>query len=210
MKSSDMINKIRTLLDIQVTLEQRKLDNGTVLEAESLSKGNEVFIKTEDEKVAMPIGEYTLEDGQVLLVKEEGVIAELTSKSKEEEEEDEDLRDDGKEAAVDDWEGMEKRIKNLEDAVADLKKDKEPRSEEEKDEKDIEVDAEKEKQIKSRTVKEEFVNSKEKNKEKLSEPAVQPIKHSPEGNFKKETAFQFSKKRPSSVLDTVMEQIINN
>ena len=105
---------------------------------------------------------------------------------------------------------MEKRIKNLEDAVADLKKDKEPRSEEEKDEKDIEVDAEKEKQIKSRTVKEEFVNSKEKNKEKLSEPAVQPIKHSPEGNFKKETAFQFSKKRPSSVLDTVMEQIINN
>jgi hypothetical protein len=210
MKSSDMINKIRTLLDIQVTLEQRKLDNGTVLEAESFSKGNEVFIKTEDEKVAMPIGEYTLEDGQVLLVKEEGVIAELTSKSKEEEEEDEDLRDDGKEAAVDDWEGMEKRIKNLEDAVADLKKDKEPRSEEEKDEKDIEVDAEKEKQIKSRTVKEEFVNSKEKNKEKLSEPAVQPIKHSPEGNFKKETAFQFSKKRPSSVLDTVMEQIINN
>lgn len=205
-----MINKIRTLLDIQVTLEQRKLDNGTVLEAESFSKGNEVFIKTEDEKVAMPIGEYTLEDGQVLLVKEEGVIAELTSKSKEEEEEDEDLRDDGKEAAVDDWEGMEKRIKNLEDAVADLKKDKEPRSEEEKDEKDIEVDAEKEKQIKSRTVKEEFVNSKEKNKEKLSEPAVQPIKHSPEGNFKKETAFQFSKKRPSSVLDTVMEQIINN
>ena len=114
-----MINKIRTLLDIQVTLEQRKLDNGTVLEAESFSKGNEVFIKTEDEKVAMPIGEYTLEDGQVLLVKEEGVIAELTSKSKEEEEEDEDLRDDGKEAAVDDWEGMEKRIKNLEDAVAD-------------------------------------------------------------------------------------------
>ena len=74
-----MINKIRTLLDIQVTLEQRKLDNGTVLEAESFSKGNEVFIKTEDEKVAMPIGEYTLEDGQVLLVKEEGVIAELTS-----------------------------------------------------------------------------------------------------------------------------------
>ena len=190
-----MINKIRTLLDVQIRLEQRKLDNGTVVEAESFSKGNEIFIKTDDEKVAMPIGEYILDDGQVLLVKEVGLIADLTVQSKE----DEDLRDDGEEAAVDDWAGMEKRIKNLEDAVADLKKDKEPRSEDVKDEKDIEVDAETEKQVKSRTVKEEF-----------SEPDVQPIKHSPEGNFKKETQFQFSQKRPKSVLDTVMEQIINN
>ena len=102
------------------------------------------------------------------------------------------------EADVGDWAGMEKRIKTLEDAVADLKKDKEPRSEETKDEKDIEVDA-----------KEEDLSVKD-SKEELSEPAVQPIKHSPEGNFKKETAFQFSKKRPKSVLDTVMEQIINN
>ena len=186
-----MINKIKTLLDIQITLEERKLDNGTVIEAESFSQGNEVFIKTEDEKVAMPVGEYTLEDGQVLLVKEEGVIADLkTADSKEEEEEE--MRDDGEEAAVDDWAGMEKRIKNLEDAVADLKRDKEPRSEEVKDDKDIEVDA------------------KEEVKEELSEPAVQPIKHSPEGNFKKETAFQFSDKRPMSVLDSVMNKIINN
>lgn len=193
-----MINKIRTLLDIQVTLEQRKLDNGTVVEAEAFSKGNEVFIKTEDEKVAMPVGEYTLEDGQVLLVKEEGIIADLAD-SKEEPEEEEEMRDDGKEAAVDDWEGMEKRIKNLEDAVADLKKDKEPRSEETKDDKDIEVDAEKAGQVKSRTVKEEF-----------SAPAAPAIKHSPEGNFKKEANFQFSNKRPMSILDSVMEKITNN
>ena len=93
---------------------------------------------------------------------------------------------------------MEKRIKNLEDAVADLKRDKEPKSEEVKEGDDIEVDA-----------KEEDLSVKD-SKEELSEPAVQPIKHSPEGNFKKETAFQFSKKRPKSVLDTVMEQIINN
>ena len=197
MNSINMINKIRTLLDVQIKLEQRKLDNGTVLEAESFSQGKEVFIKTDDDKVAMPIGEYTLEDGQVLLVKEEGIIADLRAESQDET--DEDLRDDDKEAAVDDWAGMEKRIKNLEDAVADLKADKEPRSEDEKDGKDIEVDAETEGQVKSRTVKEEF-----------SEPAVQPIKHSPEGEFKKETKFQFSKKRTKSVLDTVMEQIINN
>tara|TARA_R110002020_G_scaffold167004_1_gene355177 strand:- start:1752 stop:2354 length:603 start_codon:yes stop_codon:yes gene_type:complete len=200
MKSSEMINKIRTLLDLQIKLEQRKLDNGTVLEAEAFSQGNEVFIKTEDEKVAMPIGEYTLEDGQVLLVKEEGIIADLKASSKEEPEtEEEEMRDDGEEAAVDDWEGMEKRIKNLEDAVADLKKDKEPRSEETKDSKDIEVDAEQSGQIKSRTVKEEF-----------SQPAAAAIKHSPEGNFKKEADFQFSNKRPMSILDSVMEKITNN
>ena len=193
-----MINKIKTLLDIEVTLETRKLDNGTVVEAEAFSEGNEVFIKTEDDKVAMPVGEYTLESGEVMLVKEEGLIAELKSYSDEEKDEEEDLRDDGKEAAVDDWEGMEKRIKNLEDAVADLKKDKEPKSEEVKEGDDIEVDAKKE-EVSNKDIKEE-----------LSEPAVQPIKHSPEGNFKKETAFQFSKKRPQSVLDTVMEQIINN
>jgi len=198
MKSSEMINKIKTLLDIEVTLETRKLDNGTVVEAEAFSEGNEVFIKTEDDKVAMPVGEYTLESGEVMLVKEEGLIAELKSYSDEEKDEEEDLRDDGKEAAVDDWEGMEKRIKNLEDAVADLKKDKEPKSEEVKEGDDIEVDAKKE-EVSNKDIKEE-----------LSEPAVQPIKHSPEGNFKKETAFQFSKKRPQSVLDTVMEQIINN
>tara|TARA_R100001244_G_scaffold125222_1_gene95210 strand:- start:1728 stop:2327 length:600 start_codon:yes stop_codon:yes gene_type:complete len=199
MKSSEMINKIRTLLDLQIKLEQRKLENGTVLEAESFSKGNEVFIKTEDEKVAMPIGEYTLEGGQVLLVKEEGIIANLGDSEEEPKTEEEEMRDDGEEAAVDDWEGMEKRIKNLEDAVADLKKDKEPRSEEVKDDKDIEVDAETAGQVKSRTVKEEF-----------SQPAAAAIKHSPEGNFKKEAKFQFSNKRPMSVLDSVMERIINN
>jgi len=191
MKSTEMLNKIKTLLDIEVKFETRKLDNGTVVEAEAFSKGNEVFIKTEDEKVAMPVGEYTLESGDVLLVKEEGMIAELGLPKKEEEEEEE-MRDDGKEAAVDDWAGMEKRIKNLEDAVADLKKDKEPRSEEVKDEKDIEVDA------------------KEEVKEELSEPAVEPIKHSPEGTFeKKSKSFHFSNKRKLSVLDRVMEKLTN-
>ena len=196
MKSTEMINKIKTLLDIEVKFETRKLDNGTVVEAESFSQGNEIFIKTEDEKVAMPVGEYTLESGDVLLVKEEGMIAELGYGKKEEEEEEEEMRDDGKEAAVDDWAGMEKRIKNLEDAVADLKKDKEPRSEETKDEKDIEVDAKEE-------VKEEV-------KEELSEPAVEPIKHSPEGTFeKKSKSFHFSNKRKLSVLDRVMEKLTN-
>ena len=194
MKSTEIINKIKTLLDIEVKFETRKLDNGTVVEAESFSQGNEIFIKTEDEKVAMPVGEYTLESGDVLLVKEEGMIAEL-GYGKDDEEDEKEMKEHD-EADVEDWAGMEKRIKNLEDAVADLKKDKEPRSEETKDEKDIEVDAKEE-------VKKEV-------KEELSEPAVEPIKHSPEGTFeKKSKSFHFSNKRKLAVLDRVMEKLTN-
>jgi len=47
-----------------------------------------------------------------------------TEEVKEELAEEDDKDDYDEEAAVYDWEGMEKRIKNLEDAVADLKRDK--------------------------------------------------------------------------------------
>jgi len=194
-----MINKIRTLLDVQIKLEQRKLENGTVVEAESFEIGKEVFIKTEDEKVAMPIGEYQMEAGELMLVAEEGIIAEINKLS---ETEDEEMRDDGKEAAVDDWEGMEKRIKNLEDAVADLKKDKEPRSEEVKEEDETTEDLK------------EVVESSdsEENKElteELSKPATEPIKHSPEAKSQIEMT-QFSKKKAASIMDSVLNKIINN
>jgi hypothetical protein len=204
MKSNEMINKIKTLLDIQVKLEERKLENGTVVEAESFKKGKEIFIKTDDEKVAMPVGEYILESGELIVIEEEGIIAdvrEVSDKVPEKEETTEDMAEDD-EAVVEDWAGMEKRIKNLEDAVADLKKDKEPRTEE-----SIEAESEEERKIKSRTVKEEF--SKDEVKEELSKP-VEPIKHSPEGNFQKEAKFQFGNKRPMSILDSVMEKITNN
>ncbi len=72
-----MLNEIKTLLNIEVKLEEMKLENGTVITTESLEKGNEVFILTDDEKVAMPVGEYILEDGRLLIVEEEGIIADV-------------------------------------------------------------------------------------------------------------------------------------
>ena len=72
-----MLNDIKTLLNIEVNLEEMKLENGTVITTESLEKGNEVFIVTDDEKVAMPVGEYILEDGKLLIVEEEGIIADV-------------------------------------------------------------------------------------------------------------------------------------
>jgi hypothetical protein len=53
------------------------LENGAVLEAESFEAGNEVFVVSGDDRVAAPIGEHLLEDGRVLVITEEGVIAEI-------------------------------------------------------------------------------------------------------------------------------------
>ena len=184
MKSTEMLNKIKTLLDIQIKLEEQKLDNGTRIEAESFEKGKEIFIISDDERVAMPVGEYMLEDGRLLVVDEEGMIGDMREVSdevpaKEDEEgkeisedmanDEDEYEDDGKEAVVEDWEGMEKRIKNLEDAISDIKS----RIGEKMSE-----DAEG--VLKSRTVKEELNEEVEsKVKEELSQPSVTPIKHSP-------------------------------
>ena len=61
----------------KVELAQMKLENGTVLEAEAFEADNEVFIVTEDEKIALPVGEYALEDGKILVCEEEGMIKEI-------------------------------------------------------------------------------------------------------------------------------------
>ena len=84
-----MISKIKDVLNLseEVKLEQQKLENGTVLEADAFESGNEVFIVTEDEKVAVPVGEYELEDGRLLVVAEEGLISEIKEAGEEVEEE---------------------------------------------------------------------------------------------------------------------------
>lgn len=80
MKSQETLSKIMELLNLQdeVKLESMKLENGTTIEAEAFEANQEVFIVTEeDEKIALPVGEYTLEDGRILVVAEEGIIAEV-------------------------------------------------------------------------------------------------------------------------------------
>jgi hypothetical protein len=88
MNTNDMISKIKEVLNLseEVKLEQQALENGTVLEAEAFEAGKEIFIVTEDEKVAVPVGEYQLEDGRILVVTEEGLIAEIKTEEAEEEE----------------------------------------------------------------------------------------------------------------------------
>jgi hypothetical protein len=88
MSENKILNKVRALLGMEVSLEQMKLTDGvSVLEADAFEAGNEVFIVTEDDqRIALPIGEYDLENGMVLVVAEEGMIAEVKEKEVEEEE----------------------------------------------------------------------------------------------------------------------------
>jgi len=78
MKNS-LINKIKTLLGMEVSLEQMKLADGvTVLEADSFESEMEIVIVTEDEqKIPVPVGEYEMEDGRILVVTTEGIISEM-------------------------------------------------------------------------------------------------------------------------------------
>lgn len=217
MKSTEMLNQIKTLLNIEVKLEEQKLENGTRVEAESFEKGKEIFILTDDEKVAMPVGEYLLEDGRLVVIEEEGLIAdvrevsdEVPEKEEESKDETEDLEEKEEEmddeAAVEDWAGMEKRIKNLEDAISDLKS-----KVGEKDMKEEEVEMEQDevsRQPKSRTIKEEFNEEvNEQLKEELSKPAAAPIKHNPEGGNAQKENFRIAPKRRPSTMDLILNQL---
>ena len=191
-----MLNEIKTLLNIEVKLEEMKLENGTVVSAEAFEKGKEIFIVTDDEKIAMPVGEYILEDGRLVVVEEEGVIADVREVSDEvpakEEEDGEEITEDLKEeekmmdeenyVTKDTFREMEDKIQNLEDAIADLKSDK--------------VEAEKE---------EEVEMAEEEVKEELS--AVKPIKHNPEAKAPQKKQVQFAKGQFNTTLDRVLSKL---
>ena len=88
MNEKSILNKVRTLLGLEVKLETMKLSDGvSMLEADAFEAGQPVFILTEDEqKIPLPIGEYELEDMRILVVIEEGVIAEIREAAQVEEE----------------------------------------------------------------------------------------------------------------------------
>jgi hypothetical protein len=111
---------------------QAKLVDGTIIvsTAEALVEGADVAVLTEDgTTIELPIGEYETEDGVIFNVEEAGIIARIGESEEVEDEVEEEGAPEEEEtveaADVGDWEGMEKRIQNLEDAVADLKRDKE-------------------------------------------------------------------------------------
>ena len=114
---------------------QSKSEDGTIFvsTAEELEAGVDISVLTEDgTTILLPVGTYKTDTGVSFRVDTEGIVAEVIESETEEEveasEESVELApedDDRKEEAdVADWAGMEKRIQNLEDAVADLKREK--------------------------------------------------------------------------------------
>ena len=119
---------------------QAKSEDGTIFvsTAEELEAGVDISVLTEDgTTILLPVGTYKTDTGVSFRVEEEGIVAEVIESETEEvdtvEEEDlaeetvlaeEDEEDYEEEADVADWKGMEKRIENLEIAVAKLKEEK--------------------------------------------------------------------------------------
>ena len=183
MKSQELLSQIKNLLGMEnINLEKLSLENGTVLEAETFESGKEVFILSEDEKIALPVGEYQLEDGRVLKVEEEGLISELLEyKEKEEEEEKKEEKEDDKKE--DEKEEMEyvtreefkKEMDDLKSKIEEMMRDKE----------DLSVNLSK--------VVTEVINEQDQLKEELSQPAAEPLKHSPENKEVKKSGFKFAR-----------------
>jgi hypothetical protein len=88
MKEKTILNKLKVLLGMEVKLEQMKLADGiTVIQADSFEPEMEVMIVTTDEQmIPLPVGEYELEDGRMLIVTMEGMISEIREMEVEEEE----------------------------------------------------------------------------------------------------------------------------
>ena len=195
MKSTDAINAIRTLLGMEVKLAQMKLENGTVLEAEAFEADYEVFIVTEDEKVALPVGEYALEDGKILVVQEEGLIAEIKEVSGEEE-----VEAPAEEMAAEEYATKAElaEIKAMvEEIYAAIKKAEEMKAEELAAQPEPSVPA---------TIEEEVAAQVEA--QLSQEPAAAPLKHNPEGENQKQM-FKLSPNRNLSTRDRVFQKIAN-
>ncbi len=86
MEYKNKLNKIKAVLSMEVKLAQMKLEDGiTIIEAEAFEPDYSVGIVTADGIVPMPVGEYKLEDGKILVVSVEGVIASIMEEEAEEE-----------------------------------------------------------------------------------------------------------------------------
>jgi len=202
MKANDILNKIKNIVGVElseekVELAEISLKNGTLLVSEEFTKGNAVFIKSEDGEMALPVGEYELEDGRTLFVVEEGLIDSISEAAAEEAEEElseETVTEETVETELEEEEEKEemKYVTKEEFALAmdELKSMIEKMGYKDKEEE---------------MSKEEVVETKEE----LSAETVEPIKHNPEAETKN-VHFTIAGKRTETTKDRVYNKIFNN
>jgi len=203
MKAQEILNKIKNVVGVELSeetaiqLEEMKLDNGTIIVAESFKAGESVFIKSEDEEIALPVGEYALEDGRKLMVKEEGLIDSIMEAEKEEEKEVE---------ASEETVTEKKETENKETENTELEEEKEEMYVT-KEEFALAVE-----EIKSMIEKigdKKEMSEEVQEKEELSADVVEPIKHNPEKE-EKSTAWFSKKYYPNTIQQRVYKQLNNN
>lgn len=201
MKANEILNKIKNIVGVElseekVELAEISLKNGTLLVSEEFTKGNAVFIKSEDGEMALPVGEYELEDGRTLFVVEEGLIDNISKAAEEAEEElsEETVTEEAVETELEEEEEKEemKYVTKEEFALAmdELKSMIEKMGYKDKEEE---------------MSKEEVVETKEE----LSAETVEPIKHNPEAETKN-VHFTIAGKRTETTKDRVYNKIFNN
>ena len=203
MKSNKVIEQIKNVLNLneEVKLEQAKLDNGTVIEADAFESGVEVFIVTEDEKVALPIGEYALEDGKILVVAEEGIISEIKDAEVEEETEEVEEVEAAEEQEM--AYATKEELAEVKSMIEEIKAMLEPKE-------DLSAD-DLGNLLTEELAKHERVELNEIPVEvqaELNEPSAEPIVSNPEVH-KTISKFSVSKNRKSTTIDRVMSRLNN-
>lgn len=199
MKANNILNRILAELSSirEVKFEQMTLENGAVLEAEAFEAGNEVFIVSGEDRVAAPVGEHILSDGRVLVITEEGIIAEIKEAAAEVEEEasvEIEVEASAEEPAT---ELAEVEVKEEAPAVAAIV------------EKVLEEIAMMREEMKA--MREEMGGYAKKEEmsaikaELSAEPAAKPIKHNPETKQANKVEF----KRPAKAIDRVLARLNN-
>ena len=193
-----MLNKVKEVLGVElseapveVKLAQAELENGAIIESENFEAGNEIFIVTEDQKVALPIGQYKLIDGETLIVEEEGIIASIGAVEEAPEEEVEAEKEEMNYAT-------KEELQEVKEMVEEIKSMLEPK-EEEMAEEPVGENSVKSEETTTKTVYAE--------KEELSEP-VQKVTHNPEKENKPNLNL-YSQKRGNTTLDRVLNKISN-
>ena len=197
----NVINQIKELLGMEVKLATMKLSDGvTILEAEVFEAGAEVFVVAEDQKIALPVGEYELEDGKILVVSEEGMIAEIKEMEAEEE-----APMEAPESEV------EVEVEAEAEAPRDIKKTVESIVKEtffsEMEALKLENEELKAKlEMFSKVEPTAEVATEEATETKVELEEVTPIVFNPE-NVNKAEAFRIAPKRPRSTMDSILEKI---
>ena len=194
-----MLNKVKELIGVEASVEvklaQAELENGTIIESESFAEGSEVFIVTEDERVALPIGEYKLVDGETLIVEEEGIIASIGAAEETPEEAPEvEAEEEPKEEM---GYATKQELEEVKKMVEEIKALLDPKEEEMADE-----------PVAENSVKSEETTTKTVYAEKEEMSEVQKVSHNPESETKNNTNL-YSQKRSGNTLDKVMNRISN-